>query len=131
MSDASRAYRVAIWISEKGLADIEKFTEQFSSLMRAILSRIDPERLRFDVALGDQWDDLVELELLRSTLSVKAEAEQTGGFDESHGPALEVAANALYEDHGWENDDIAEWFGSLVLGAGVSVDVTFEDEEEE
>jgi hypothetical protein len=130
MSDASRAYRVALWVSEKGLKDIEALTEKFSALMRGILSKIEPERLAHDLAKGEQWEELVELELLKSTLAVKQFAEQSGGFDESHGPALETAANALYEHCGWEDEDIAEWFGSLVLGAGVSVEMTFEDEDE-
>jgi hypothetical protein len=118
-------YRAVIWISEKGLKDLEEFTEGFSRLMRGWLAKIDAERLTYDVALGEQWEELIELEVLKGTLQVKDMAEEAGGFDESHGPALEVAANALYEHCGWEDEDIADWFGSLVLGAGVSID--FED----
>lgn len=125
MSEPSRMYRAVIWISEKGLKDLEEFTEGFSRLMRGWLAKIDAERLTYDVALGEQWEELIELEVLKGTLQVKDMAEEAGGFDESHGPALEVAANALYEHCGWEDEDIADWFGSLVLGAGVSID--FED----
>ena len=130
MSEPSRLYRLVLWISEKGLKDIEALNLRFTLAMRGVLSKIEPERLAHDIAMGEQWEDLVELELLKSTLAVKAFAEQSGGFDESHGPALETAANALYEHCGWEDEDIADWFGSLVLGAGVSVDMTFDDEDE-
>jgi hypothetical protein len=129
MSEASKAYRAVLWLSEKGLADLELFQDRFSAFMRGILTRIEPERLANDVAVGDQWEELVELELLKGTLQVKDIAEESGGFDESHGPALELAANALYEHCGWEDEDITNWFGSLVMGAGVSVE--FEDEDEE
>lgn len=129
MSEASKAYRIVLWISEKGLADIELFTERFSSFMRSILSKIEPERLANDVALSEQWEELIELQLLKGTLEVKDIAEESGGFDESHGPALEMAANALYEHCGWDDEDITDWFGSLVLGAGVSIDFVDEGEE--
>jgi hypothetical protein len=129
MSEASKAYRAVLWISEKGLADIELFNERFTVFMRGILAKIDPERLANDVAIGEQWEELVELELLKGTLQVKDIAEESGGFDETHGPALELAANALYEHCGWEDEDITNWFGSLVMGAGVSVE--FEDDEDE
>lgn len=130
MNEPSRTYRAVLWVSEKGLKDLEEFAEKFSTFMRGWLAKIDVERLTHSVALGEQWEDLVELDLLRSTLLVKQEAEADGGFDETHGPALETAANALYEHCGWEDEDIVEWFGSLVLDAGVSVDMTFEDDEE-
>ena len=129
MSEASRAYKVALWISEKGLADIEVLNEGFTAFMRLILSAIEPDRLAHDVAIGDQWEDLIELELLKSTVQVKEIAELEGGFDETHGPALELAANALYDHCGWDDEDITEWFGSLVLGAGVSVEFDEDGEE--
>lgn len=129
MSEASRAYRAVLWISEKGLADIELFRERFGAFMRGVLAKIEPERLAHDVAIGDQWEELVELELLKGTLQVKDIAEESGGFDESHGPALEMAANALYDHCGWEDEDITNWFGGLVMDAGVSIE--FEDEEEQ
>lgn len=128
MSEASRAYKVVLWISEKGLADLENFQDRFSAFMRGILAKIEPERLANDVAIGEQWEELVELELLKGTLQVKDIAEESGGFNESHGPALELAANALYEHCGWEDEDITNWFGGLVMDAGVSIE--FEDEEE-
>lgn len=128
MTEASKAYKVALWISEKGLADIEVLQEGFTVFMRMILKAIEPDRLAHDVAIGDQWEDLIELELLKSTVQVKEIAESEGGFDEKHGPALELAANALYDHCGWDDEDITEWFGSLVLGAGVSIE--FEDGEE-
>lgn len=128
MSEPSKLYRAVLWISEKGLKDLEVFSENFSKFMRGWLAKIDAKRLSYDVAIGEQWEELVELEVLKSTLMVKQIAEKDGGFDESHGPALEVAANALYEHCGWEDEDIADWFGSLVLGAGVSID--FMDDEE-
>ena len=131
MNEPSRTYRAVLWISEKGLKDLEVFQENFSKFMRGWLAKIDAKRLTFDVACGEQWEELVELELLKSTLQVKDIAEESGGFDESHGPALETAANALYEHCGWEDDDIADWFSQLVLGAGVSIDMTFEDEDGE
>ena len=129
MTEASKAYKVALWISEKGLADIEVLQEGFTVFMRMILKAIEPDRLAHDVAIGDQWEDLIELELLKGTLEVKDIAEESGGFDESHGPALEMAANALYEHCGWDSEDITDWFGSLVLGAGVSIE--FEQDGEE
>lgn len=129
MTEASRAYRAVLWISEKGLADIERFQQRFSAFMRGILAKIEPERLANDVAIGEQWEELVELELLKSTLAVKQIAEADGGFDESHGPALEIAANALADHCGWEDEDITNWFSDLVMGAGVSIEFTDEDEE--
>lgn len=121
-------YRAVLWISEKGLKDLEEFAEKFSTFMRGWLAKIDAERLTHGVALGEQWEDLIELDLLRSTLLVKQEAEADGGFDESHGPALEVAANALVEHCGWEDEDIVDWFGSLVMGAGVSIDFDVDED---
>ena len=129
MSEASRAYKVVLWISEKGLADLENFQDRFSAFMRGILAKIEPERLANDVAIGEQWEELVELELLKGTLQVKDIAEGSGGFNESHGPALELAANALYEHCGWEDEDITNWFGGLVMDAGVSIE--FDDDEAE
>lgn len=129
MSEASRAYQVVLWISEKGLADLGVFQDRFSAFMRGILAKIEPERLAHDVAIGDQWEELVELELLKGTLQVKDIAEESGGFDESHGPALEMAANALYDHCGWEDEDITNWFGGLVMGADVAIEFEEDDEE--
>ena len=129
MSEPSKMYRAVLWISEKGLKDLEEFAAGFSKFMRGWLAKIDANRLAYDVARGEQHEELMELELLKSTLIVKDFAEESGGFDESHGPALEIAANALYDHCGWEDEDIADWFAQLVLGAGVSLDMDFGDED--
>jgi len=125
----SRLYRLVLWISEKGLADIESFQTRFTLAARAVLAKIDKERLEHDVAVGDQWEELVELELLKSTMLVKEIAEKDGGFSEEHGPALEIAANALYEHCGWDDEDITDWFGGLVMGEGF--EMGWEDIEDE
>lgn len=129
MSEPSRMYRTVLWVSEKGLKDLEKFAENFSRFMRGWLAKIDAQRLTYDVACGEQWEELVELELLKSTLLVKEIAEEGGGFDATHGPALEVAANALYEHCGWDEEHITEWFAGLVLGED-AIDIDFYDGEE-
>jgi hypothetical protein len=123
-------YRAVLWVSEKGLKDLENFSENFSKFMRGWLAKIDADRLTYDVALGEQWEELVELELLKSTLMVKEIAEADGGFNETHGPALETAANALYEHCGWDEESVTDWFGGLVLGDDY-LEVDFFDGEEE
>lgn len=133
MSEPTRLYRAILWLSEKGLKDIEKFQERFTLFMRGLLAKAEPERLKYDLALGEQWNDLVELNLLQSTLAVKEIAERDGGFSEEHGPALEIAANALYEYCEWEDEDITAWFGGLVMGEGgthLGIEIVDEDEDD-
>ena len=133
MREGTRLYRAILWVSEKGLADVTKFLEGYGNFIRGLLAKADPERLKYDLALTDQAGDLQELELLKATISLKQHAEENGGFDYSHGPALELAANALYETYGWEDASIQEWFAELVIGASgqnLGFDLEMEDEDE-
>ena len=131
MSEASGVYKAILWVSEKGLKDIETLHEKFTLFMRGLLAKEDPERLKYDLAVTEQWDELVELDLLMQTMEVKKIAEATGGFSEAHGPALEIAANALYEHCGWDDEDIVDWFGALVMGddgTHLGIDIVDEDD---
>lgn len=133
MSD-NRAYEILLAISEKGLGDISRFNEWVTLQMRKWLAKADPERLKHDLALADQFEDLLELELLKQTLAVKDIAVRDGGFSEVHGPALANAAGALYDHCGWDDESIAVWFGDLVLsddGVHLGLDLELTDEEEE
>lgn len=122
MNEPTLAYRAILWLSEKGLSDLEAFQDRFSAFMRGLLAKIEPQRLAHDVAVSEQWEELIELSLLKGTLAVKDIAEANGGFNESHGPALELAANALADHCGWEDEDITTWFSDLVVGPGVSIE---------
>lgn len=133
MSEPKRLYKAILWVSEKGLKDIAQLQLRFTLFMRSLLAKAEPERFKYEMALGEQWEDLVELDLLKSTLAVKQIAEQQGGFSEEHGPALETAANALYEHCGWDDEDITDWFGSLVMGdngAHLGIDIVEEEDDE-
>lgn len=134
MREGNAAYKFLLWVSEKGMADIAKFQEWTLQRMRMHLGQADPERLEYDLAVGEQWSELVELELLKGTMAIKELAVREGGFTTEHGPALESAANALYDHCGWEDEDITSWFGSLVMnenGENMGVDVELIDEDEE
>lgn len=132
MSYRSKAYNLVLWISEKGLQDVSNFHTWVTLQMRGWLGRIDDKRLEYDLAIGEQYHDLVELELLKQTIELKAIAESNGGFSEEHGPALANAANALYDHCGWEDDDVATWFGGLVMGeGGIDLGLTLEYDEED
>ena len=134
MREGNAAYKVLLWVSEKGLADIAKFQEWVLNRMRMHLGQVDEERLTYDLAVGDQWNELVELELLKGTMAIKDLAVRDGGFSTEHGPALESAANALYDHCGWQDEDITTWFGSLVMdeeGGSLGIDVELIDEDEE
>ena len=67
-----------------------------------------------------------------STLEIKDVALRSGGFDIEHGPALAIAANALVDHCGWEDDDVTSWFGTLVMdeeGVNLGADIVLEDED--
>ena len=104
--------------------------------MRGWLAKADPDRLKYDLAIGEQHEDLIELELLKQTLAVKDIAVRDGGFSEAHGPALANAANALYDHCGWDDESISMWFGDLVMSddgqhLGLGLELVDEEEDEE
>lgn len=136
MSKKARAYDLILALSEKGLNDISGFHEWVTLQFRGWLAKIDPERLKHDLAIGEQHEDLIELEILKQTLAVKDIAIRDGGFSEVHGPALANAANALYDHCDWDDESVTQWFGGLVLGEdgvhlGLELYEEYEDEDEE
>jgi|TARA_Y100000022_G_C13222405_1_gene363079 hypothetical protein len=117
-----------LWVSEKALADVERLQVWITEGMRWFLKQVDEERLTFDLSVNEQVEELQELELLKATLKLKAHLMDSGGFTEEHGPVLEMAANALYDVHQWDDESIAQWFAGLVLGEdgqnmGISIDL--------
>ena len=44
MSEPTRLYRAILWVSEKGLKDIEQLQERFTVFMRGLLAKVEPER---------------------------------------------------------------------------------------
>lgn len=115
MRESNRAYKLLVAISNKGMADTEKLQGWIVSSFQWAMSKADENRFKYDSALADQQDMLIELSLLKASLDLKKDALEDGGFSEEHGPGLEVVANALYEVCLWEDDDVAEWFSQLVL----------------
>lgn len=120
--------------SQKAVDDVEKLKWFFAWIGAKALLAIDRERIEHEAATVEQRADLHELKLLGATLEIKKHALANGGFDEEHGPALALAANALYEQCQWEDDDITEWFGSLVMdedGVNMGAEITLEDIDED
>ena len=132
MKTKDRAYLLVKWASNRAVADISKIQIFVATIGAKILELIDNDHLQHEVAVMEQEAELHELKLLNGTLMVKRAAERSGGFDESHGPALALAANTLYDTFGWEDEDISAWFGALVLnadGENMGCDIGLEDEE--
>ena len=134
MREGNAAYKFLLWVSEKGMSDITNFQSWVVDRMRMHLGQADADRLTYDLAVGEQWNELVDLELLKATVAIKELAVRDGGFSHEHGPALEGAANALYDHCGWEDEDITAWFGALVLdedGENLGADVELSDDDED
>ena len=129
-----RLYDLVRWSSQKAVNDMSRVQFGLAWVGAKLLLAIDKERIEHEAAAKEQQQDLHELKLLGATLEIKKDAIRSGGFAEEHGPALALAANALYEQCMWEDEDITEWFGALVLnedGENMGADITLEDEEEE
>lgn len=127
-----RLYDVIRWTSQKVVNDIYRCQMGAAWVGAKLLLAIDSDRIEHETATVEQRQDLHELKLLGATLKIKAAALRGGGFDESHGPALALAANALYDQCEWEDEEIAEWFGALVLdddGHNLGADIEFEEED--
>ena len=129
-----RLYDLIRWSSQKVVNDISRVQFGFAWVGAKVLLAIDKERIEHEAACKEQAQDLHTLKLLGATLEIKKDAMRSGGFAEEHGPALALAANALYEQCMWEDEDITEWFGALVLdenGENMGADIELEDEDED
>ena len=127
-----RFYDLVRLASQKAVNDCSRIQFGVAWIGAKLLLAIDSERINHEAASKEQQRDLHELKLLGATLQIKEAAVRTGGFSEEHGPALAMAANALYEQCEWEDEDITEWFGALVLdedGVNLGADIELEDEE--
>lgn len=132
MKFKDRAFLFVKWASNRAVHDISKVQIFVATIGAKVLGMVDDDRLQYEVAVMEQEAELHELKLLNGTLMVKRAAERSGGFDESHGPALALAANTLYDTFGWEDEDISAWFGALVLndaGENMGCDIELEDDE--
>ena len=115
----------------RAVNDIGKLQKAAASIGAFLLANVDQKQWDHELAVATQNEELTELKLMTETLKIKKEALENGGFDHEHGPALTVAANALMDLCGWEDDDVTEWFSSLVLdddGDNLGADVGFEEE---
>ena len=129
-----RLYDLVRWSSQKAVNDMSRVQFGLAWVGAKVLLAIDKERIEHEAACKEQEQDLHTLKLLGATLDIKEAAIRSGGFAEEHGPALALAANALYEQCMWEDEDITEWFGALVMnedGENLGADITLEDEEDE
>ena len=127
-------YRLVQMLSTRAITDVARVQLGIAKVGAWVLSKIDDDRLKYEVAITEQGEDLAELKLLATTIELKQDAIASGGFDVEHGPLLGLAANALVEAFGWEDEDITDWFGALVLdeeGENLGADVYLEDEEDQ
>ena len=117
--------------SARAIEDLGKVQVWLANGSAWLLRKVNDEKLKQEVAVIEQADILNELNLLKATLAVKAHAVAAGGFGLQHGPALEMAADALYHGYDWEDEDIAFWFAGLVLNDDGSNDIEFVIEDED
>lgn len=119
----SKFYELIQWSSARAIADLGKCQVGIANVCAWALEKVDSKQLEHEVAKIEQQEIIEELKLLEATLKVKAHAVANGGFGLRHGPALEMCADALFNHFDWEDDDIAHWFGALVLNDDGSTDV--------
>lgn len=128
-----RFYDVVRRVTQKAVDDVGRVQMFVAWCSAKLLLVIDEDRIKNEAAVVAQSQELHELKLLGATLDIKEAALRSGGFAEEHGPALALAANALYDQCEWEDEDITEWFGALVMnedGENLGADIELEDEDE-
>lgn len=134
MSSGNRAYRLILAASDRAVQDIQRLQVWTVKGFHFLLRKADATQLDYDLAVTEQAQMLTEIKLLGASIDVKSLALQTGGFATEHGPALELVANALYDNCGWDDEDIGEWFAQLVMdekGVNLGFELELEDEEED
>ncbi len=127
----ARFYEIARKASGRAVNDIGKMQKAAAYVGAWVMANIDEEKFNYEITMASQMEELTELNLLKATMEIKKDALETGGFSHDHGPALTVAANALIDVCGWDDEDITDWFGALVMnddGENLGADVGFEEE---
>jgi len=134
MSSGTRAYRLILWASDRAVRDIQRLQLWTVNGFHYLLRKADKGQLEYDLAVTEQAQMLTEIKLLGASVDLKSIAMQQGGFDDSHGPALELVANALFNNCGWDDEDIGDWFAGLVLddkGVNLGFELDIEEGDEE
>lgn len=128
-----RLYDLVRRASQKAVQDVNRVQWFVAGIGARLMLLTDKERTEYETACVEQEADLHELKILAATLAVKEHALAVGGFDEAHGPALAMAANALVEQCDWDDESVMDWFGALVMdenGENLGADIHLDDGEE-
>lgn len=79
-----------------------------------LLKIIDLERMEHAEEAVDQEESITELKILQNISSVRDDAIQCNEWNEDHEEHLTFLANLLYNQHDWEEDQIADYIKNIL-----------------
>ena len=94
------------------------------------MKQADKDSFEYHEQLSLQREELQELKALSAAYDIKDLAEHDGGWEDHHGIGLDMLAQVLVMQHGWEPEDVGQFVGELTEGFFDFAPSDEEDDEE-
>lgn len=114
------------WVSARHVAHFEAQKTLSANIGSFFMRIANPELFNYYKQSLEQQNELQEIKALSAALDIKKMAEDGGGWVQHHGIGLDMVADVLVMQHGWDPDDVNDFVHELSGGY-----FNFGDEDEE
>lgn len=118
------------WVSARHVAHFEAQKELAANIGSFFMKMANPELFNYYAESLAQQNELQEIKALSAALEIKKMASDGGGWVSHHAIGLDMVAEVLVLQHGWDEDDVNDFVheisdGYFNFGDG------YEDEDED
>lgn len=97
------------WVSARHVAHFEAQKELAANIGAFFMKKANPELFNYYAESLAQQNELQEIKALSAALEIKKMASDGGGWVSHHAIGLDMVAEVLVLQHGWDEDDVNDF----------------------